>query len=80
MNPLILITGLLAICSLAAGNGWEPPVIKVIHKTVHIPKVGRSIRFDSIWFDFLRALSLCWEFALLFHPHSYRSRSYRSIS
>ena len=40
MNPLILITSLLAISSLAAGNGWEPPVIKVIHKTVHIPKVS----------------------------------------
>lgn len=38
MNPLILVTSLLAISSLAAGNGWEPPVIKVIHKTVHIPK------------------------------------------
>lgn len=45
MNPLILITSLLCLgsVSLVSANGWnswEPPVIKVIHKTVHIPKVS----------------------------------------
>lgn len=39
LSTLVLILGTLAIKgSLGSDWGWEPPIVKVIHKVVHIPK------------------------------------------